>query len=55
MSSKKVSDITHDGFPLESLPPKGTVTIKYDDGSKEVLKFQTRKDYDALKKKHGFK
>jgi hypothetical protein len=30
--------ITHDGFPLESHPPQGTITIYYEDGTTETAK-----------------
>ena len=38
-------NITHDGFPLESLPPQGHITLHYSDGQTESF-IGFRKDYD---------
>ena len=50
---KKVVKITNDGFPLESLPARGTITLWFDDGSQKKLSAKTRKQYQELLTKYG--
>ena len=52
---KKVVKITHDEFPLKSIPAQGTITLHYDDGTKDDMMCLTRNDYEQLVKKHGLK
>ncbi len=50
-----VIKITHDGFPFESLPPQGTITLHYSDGSTDILKSQHPQNYFKLLALHGLK
>jgi hypothetical protein len=52
MSNKKVVNITNDGFPLESWPPQGEITIQYDDGSSVTMNSNPIEEA-RLKVKHG--
>ena len=43
--SSNLIDVTHDGFPLESMPPQGRITLHSADEMKSFIGFQT--DYDV--------
>lgn len=49
---RKIISITNDGFPFETFPRQGTITIHYDDGSLETCA-GTPIDEALLKEKNG--
>ncbi|KAL6045822.1 hypothetical protein QOT17_022546 [Balamuthia mandrillaris] len=51
-AGRTVVSITDDGFPMKSMPPKGTITIHYDDGSTESI-IGTPQDKWDLEEKYG--
>ena len=54
MSTKrKVVNITHNGFPAESHPPQGTITLYFDNDTIEKVFGSTMSDYNVLLIKHG--
>lgn len=54
MESRKVVNILHDGFPLESWPPQGFVTLVFENGTSETLpELMTIKKYEKMVEDYG--
>lgn len=56
MSNKYIlTNISHDDFPLETLPAQGTITFHYSDGSTKDLCGVGEKDYSNFYNLFGIK
>jgi len=44
----QIIKITHDNFPMESIPPQGTISFHHSDGTIQTLKRQTRTSYNRM-------
>jgi hypothetical protein len=48
----RVVCVSNDGFPVETYPATGEITIHYSDGT-VVTQRGTRRDYNRLREQHG--